>query len=68
MSPALAKAIARQATWQRSKPLVFEVSLAFQRFGVLVFAEDILVNLHVRAAKAFEPRFDPLLILYNFFG
>src|ERR1700719_2646258 len=48
--------------WLQLNRLVFEVAFAFKRFGVLVFAQNIFVELHVGPEEILEPGFDPLPI------
>ena len=40
--------------------------LALLRLCVFVFAQNILIELHVGAQKVLEPRFDALLIFQHF--
>src|SRR5260370_18695669 len=48
-----------------SKRFVFEVAFALQRLRVFVLAQNIFVELHVRAAKIFEERFDALFTAHH---
>ena len=48
--------------------LILEMTLALCRFGVLVFAQNIFLELHVGAQKIFKPRLNSLLLFEHFFG
>jgi hypothetical protein len=61
-------ALLPKMTVATSNRLVFEMAFSFQRFRVFVFAQNILIKLHIFSKKIPEPGFDSLSILEHFLG
>jgi hypothetical protein len=47
---------------RRLQKLVFEMAFAFRCFRILVFAQNIFIQLHICAEKILESDLDPLLV------
>src|ERR1700676_305054 len=67
-SPALSRPPLPQGEdgYEGSNGFVFEVALALLGLGELIFAQNIFLDLHIDAAKVFEPGLDLFLTLQHF--